>query len=221
MSDSYNRLGAGLHRIVLLSVGAVVLGCEDVTSWSEDVAMRDGKVIKLERRATKGSSGFPMAHRGMVKSWELCYAPLKVYWKSNYFQPSHFELDGDKPYVKFPLRDCSSCKIASLPDDSTVYMAYRGREWVRIGAAEYPSKRWRNLMTSGIFGIERRLDVEGHVTLAEKEKRDVEGQAYPEESKRGQFQMKEDTGFCRSCAHPVDTDLKFDIESKPTGSFCR
>ena len=208
------------HTSLLLLALACCSGDEDVTRWSEDVEITGGKVVRVERRVVRGKGAAPYGARGGIDAWELCYEPLKIYWKSAYFQPSAFELVGDKAFVKFPVLDCRSCRAADMPDDSTVYMAYRGGAWVRIGASEFPGKRWWNLMMTGIFDPRNpRLDVSGHMTLAEKKRLNW----FAEDTPQGQTFMKEELSFCqRKCRHPLDAPpLKIEVEAKPHGRFCR
>jgi hypothetical protein len=204
--------------VIAAALAAVLLsGCgSDVTSWSEDVQLADGKVIRLERRATRGATGFPTAHRGSVSSWELCYAPKRIYWQSAHFEPMEFQMVGESAYVKVFLSSCSKCKIAGRPPDSTLYLALRGGQWVRIQSSEFPESAWINLATSGLFNErDPALDIKGHLDLESKREREPQGS-------REQGLAIAQRSFCqRECGHQVETDLVFDFKAKPSGSFCR
>jgi hypothetical protein len=189
----------------------------DVARWTEDVELHDGRIIQLDRRATQQSSGFPLGHRGLAVSWELCYMPSKIYWKSGgRFIPFQFEMIRDIAYVKVPLRDCSMCKISGFPKDSFLYFVFRDGGWQRVDASEFPGVRWRNLMITDIFDPrDPSKDVRGHISLAEKRSQGP----YVSETPAGQRRAR---ALCaEECSGGIDTDLTLDIESKPTDAFCR
>jgi hypothetical protein len=214
------RLRANLF-VVLCSVVLPACG-DDVARWSEDVKLHDGRVIKLERRAVIGGSGFPTSHRGEVKRWELCYEPLKIYWKSKYFRPSSFELQGTNAYVKVLLQNCTTCTIAKFPQDSSVYLAYRNHRWERIESSEFPGSAWRNLLedTNKIFDPrDSSKDLKGHYALDRKRTEDL----FPEDTDKGKSRAGIQRSLCSSeeCRLGVETDYAFDFEAKPDGLFCR
>jgi hypothetical protein len=216
-----NQLAPRAAKVASKLIMALALpACgEDVARWTEDVQLHDGRVVAVERRAVRASSGFPTAHRGSVKSWELCYAPKKIYWRSDAeFQPSGFELQGDIAFVKVPLRDCVVCKVAESPRDSTLYFAYMEGKWIRIESPRYPGKEWKNLMVGGLFdGRDARKDVHGHLSVIDKLKRDVVsgGQKYQEVLRADQLQT------CGRCTSDVNTNLQLRVEHHPSDSFCR
>jgi len=204
--------------------GSMVVACSpgvDEIRWSEEVQLHDGRIITLERRAFVGSSGFPVEHRGRMSSWELCYPPLKVYWKSNDpFQPSHFEVAKGTAYVKVPMRGCESCTVTNNPENSTLYYVLRNGEWRRINSAEFPDKRWQNLLMNGIVNArDKKGDIRGHIAFADRGRYD----RVTEDTDYGRIVMKEQLTRCQTCGG-MKTDLKLEVSATrndPDDPFCR
>ena len=81
----------------LLAAALLLGGCgNDRPSWSEQVSLTDGRTLVVDRRAERAGRQLVSGERGPVVSWELCYAPQKIYWKSlREYRPSAFEMAGD------------------------------------------------------------------------------------------------------------------------------
>jgi NAD-dependent dihydropyrimidine dehydrogenase PreA subunit len=208
-------------RHVLLALAALLLsGCgNDVAKWSEEVALTDGRTVVVERRAERGGRQIMTGERGPIESWELCYAPKKIYWKSpKEFRPSAFEMSGDTAFVKVLLHDCDDCKAAGFPPDSAAYFAHRGGKWVPVPASEYPGKRWKNLMELGVFDrIDAKQDVSGALTVQQKWERDN----INEDTKEGRFIAGDHPKTCSKCRDRAASAVKLEPQSTPTDSFCR
>ena len=207
--------GAILVAAALLAGG----GGNDRPTWSEEVSLADGRTIVLERRAEREGRQLLSGERGGVVGWELCYAPQKIYWKSlREFRPSAFEMAGDKAFVKVLLHTCEACAAAGSPPDSAAYFTYRDGKWLRVTAAEYPGKRWKNLLEIGVFDmIDPKNDVRGSLTLAEKWKRDN----INEDTKEGKFIAADHPATCSRCKLAAPSSTKLEPESTPSDAFCK
>lgn len=202
---------------MLLSLSACG-GHPDIAQWTEEVQLHDGNVITLERRSTLGSAIVLMEHRALIATWEVCYRPTKVYWKSNEpFQPSHFEISDGKAYIKVPMRGCLSCEVMDNPENSTLYFVLTGGQWQRISAEQFPDKRWQNLIMNRIWNARRKEgDIRGHWNITEKWKRDD----ITEDSITGKRVMKDQLTRCARCGG-AQTDLKLEVQANPSDSFCK
>jgi hypothetical protein len=203
-----------------LGITLVVAGCgNDRPAWSEEVSLTDGRTLVIDRRAERGGRAYFSRERGPIESWELCYSPRKIYWKSlAEFRPSAFEMAGDKAFVKVLLHSCKTCAAAGSPPDSAAYFAYRDGKWVRIEPAEYPGKRWKNLMEIGIFDmVDPKADVSGALTLAEKWKRDN----INEDTREGKLIAAEHPKTCSRCTSGEPADAKLEPVATPADAFCR
>lgn len=218
MKASYPLLIVPLIAVLFLT--SCGRGADEIR-WSEEAKLHDGRIVTLERRVFVGSGGFPTEHRGLVRSWEVCYPAKKIYWKSNEpFQPSHFELRGDEAYVKVPMRGCESCQVVGYPNDGNLYFALRQGDWQRIPASEFPDKRWRNLLMNGIVAnTDKRLDIRGHVPYSDRTRRDD----ITEETRTGQQIMAESEKICRTCLDPSRsrTNLQLSVSARTQDSFCK
>lgn len=204
----------------VIGVALLAAGCgNDRPQWSEQVSLADGRTLVLDRRAERAGRQLVSGERGAIVSWELCYAPGKIYWKSpKEYRPSAFEMAGDKAFVKVLLHTCEMCATAGSPPDSAAYFAHRDGRWVRIAAQEYPGKRWKNLMEIGIFDmIDPKEDVKGALTLADKWKRDN----INEDTREGKFIAAEHPGTCSRCAAAAPSDAKLEPSATPSDAFCK
>jgi hypothetical protein len=207
-------------RLLLAAAALLLSACgNDVARWSEEVSLEDGRSVSIERRAVREGRQLVSGERGPVQGWELCYAPRKIYWKSGaQFRPSAFEMKGDEAFVKVLLHNCDMCKAAGSPADSAAYFAHRGGQWVRIGAAEYPGKRWKNLMELGVFDrIDPKNDASGALSLKDKWKRDN----INEDTKEGRFIAADHPRTCSQCAAGGASALTLAPESVSPDSFCK
>ncbi len=206
--------------IVLLSMSGCGKGTKEVAEWSEEVELHDGKIVTVQRRSTLGSNFSPGSHRGLVESWELCYLPMKAYWKSNSpFQPNHFDIANGQVYVKVPVRGCGECKVTGRPKDGTLYFVLRNGQWQPILADQYPNKSWKNLIFTRIWNARSKEgDITGHWPLETKWQRDP----HTQQSAYGKTLMRSQLTACTECNYDTySTNLKLTIESVPTDSFCK
>lgn len=141
--------------------------------WTEEVQLHDGKVIQLKRVDERGRSGFPVQGRGFPKSYEFCYLPMNIYWKSKpEYRPETFEIVAGKAYAKVTLGGCFECRDHGYPETNAIYFHWTGSDWKQIAHAEYPKGVRLNLLMSPSTDDDGSHDVRGLVTLTEKEKLD-------------------------------------------------
>ena len=205
---------------MVLAAALAVAGCgNDRPTWSEEVSLTDGRTLVLDRRAERTGRQLVSGERGGFVSWELCYAPRKIYWKSlREFRPSAFEMAGENAFVKVLLHSCETCAAAGSPSDSAAYFAYRDGKWMRVTAAEYPGKRWKNLIEIGIFDmVDPKNDVSGALTLADKWKRDN----ISEDTREGKFIAADHPKTCSLCKATAPSETKLEPLATPTDGFCK
>lgn len=206
--------------LLLLAAALLLSACgNDRPTWSEEVSLTDGRTIVLERRAEREGRQLVSGERGGVVSWEVCYAPQKVYWKSlREYRPSSFEMAGGKAFVKVLLHSCETCAAAGSPPDSAAYFAYRDGKWVRVTAGEYLGKHWKNLMEIGVFDmIDPKNDVRGSLTIADKWKRDN----ISEDTREGKFIAADQPNICSRCKMGATSETRLEPVSTPADAFCK
>lgn len=194
----------GRHFVVAVLVTAIV-GCSqvDTAEWSEEVQLYDGRVVVVDGRATRGSSGFPTEHRGGLISWELCYRPSKAYWKSPAaYKPEVFEIVNGKLYVIVPLRDCIRCTLHDFPSFSALVYRWEGVGWKRVSLAEVPGAVEPNLLSDIWGGRSSARDARGLYTLDAKRRRDWENDPAQRAARVERFQREvrdAEKGKCPVC----------------------
>ena len=181
----------------------------DTAEWKEEVQLHDGRVIVLEARATRGSSGFPTQHRGGPRSYELCYRPLKAYWKSpSPYPPRVFEIIGGKPYVVVPLDGCLLCFVHGFPSFSALVYRWEDGEWREAAPTELPAGVTRNLLGRVWSARYRENDARGFYSLEKKWIRDGAGNPATRAKRAEEFEREvRDTerGQCPGCKARGDT----------------
>jgi hypothetical protein len=147
----------------------------DTAEWQEEVRLHDGRVVVLDARATRGSSGWPTEHRGALRTWELCYRPARAYWKSSpLYPPEVFDIINGKPYVVVPLRSCLVCYLHGFPAFSALVYRWDAGEWQQAAPEELPASVTPNLLGNVWSDRDRRHDANGFYSLEGKRRRDFE-----------------------------------------------
>ena len=163
---------AAIRGLALSVAGVAITACaSNDIRWTEEVRLSGGSVIELQRRVELTASGFPAQERGFVKYVEICYAPLKLHWRSlGGFVPDIFDIVDGKAYMHVPVGNCEECRAFGYPDPNALYFVWENGEWKRIRSDEFPAASEWNLLRS--FANRRpQEDPKGVVTLQEKERR--------------------------------------------------
>lgn len=180
----------------------------DTAEWKEEVQLHDGRVVVLDARATRGRSGGLTAHRGALLTWELCYRPVKAYWKSSsLYKPDVFDIINGKPYVVVPLRSCLVCFIHGFPSFSALVYRWEGGEWKPAMPEELPPRVTPNLLGNVWSSSDWRGDASGFYSLEGKRRRDHESdQTQAMRVKRFEQQVLDrEKGECPACKAAGDT----------------
>jgi hypothetical protein len=150
-----------------------VAGCAPTDiKWTEEVKLHDGKVIQVKRRIELAAGGFPK--RGHAQYHELCYPPMGLHWKSKaLYEPEAFDIVNGTPFVRVPLRGCSSCMLHGYPQTNSIFFAWNGRQWTKIDEQRAPDELRFNLLRKVYVEVDGSKDARALITIAEKEQRDV------------------------------------------------
>jgi len=168
-------LAPRLLFIALITAQLSLAGCKryDEAVWTEEVKLHDGRMILLERRATRQPTGFPAAPRGRELEVELRYPPMNVVWRGDgTSQPLSFEIfDGVPHMVLYPL-DPSHC--AGKPDDELLarFLVWKGSDWVTADKRTFPIGIATVNLYLRYWGHGPKDDAKGLITWPEKAKRD-------------------------------------------------
>jgi len=169
--------------------------------WSEEVKLSDGRVIELQRRVELTASGFPAQERGFVKYVEICYAPMKLRWRSlGSYIPDIFDIVDGRAYVSVPIGNCETCRMFGYPDPNALLFVWENGDWTRVRSEEFPRASEWNLLMS--FASSRpQDDPKGRLTLDDKERRQSFVRA--EQKRFGWRRVHEHVSWrdaCRKCA---------------------
>lgn len=207
---------------LLLSVGLAACASNDIR-WTEEVKLSDGRVIEIQRRVELTESGFPVQERGFRRSLEICYAPMKLRWKSKgEYVPDIFDIVDGKAYMHVPVYDCISCMLFGYPETDALYFVWVDGQWKRISHEEFPEpSRWNLLMS---FATPReKEDPRGRLTLQDKERRPS---SLRDEQKRFGWKRVNESGKgigrCQACRSVVvQANVSSEILISDADSICK
>ena len=203
---------------------SVVASAANEIKWTEEVRLSNGRVIQLQRKVELTESGFPVQQRGSIKSYEMCYAPMNVRWKSGRgFQPDIFDIVDGKAYVHVPVYGCASCSYFGYPETDAIYFVWDRGEWKRIKHEEFPAKsEWNLLMSLVAPAGHESDDPHGLLTLKDKEQRP--SRLRIEQQKKGWKRVNESAkgiGRCNACRNEmVHMTGTLEVLIKDGGSTC-
>lgn len=167
------KFTAAIRAFALSLAGVALTACaSNDIRWTEEVKLSDGRVIELQRRVELTASGFPAQERGFVKYVEICYAPLKLRWRSlGAYVPDVLDIVDGKAYMHVPIGNCGECRALGYPDPNALHFVWENGAWKRIRHDEFPAASEWNLLRS--FANRRpQEDPRGLITLQEKERRE-------------------------------------------------
>lgn len=173
-----------------------------VLEWSEEVKLHDGRVIVINRHDEIGATGFPLAHRGLRKYWQFCYAPMGIHWKSKpeYF-PETFDIVNGKAYAKVSIANCELCMLHGYPERDALYFVWDSGAWKKIAHKDYPKGLRYNMLGGTHYDDDGARDVRGLVTIAQKE--ELDGEIYWLMRKKPEITGLNETltrrGSCEKC----------------------
>ncbi len=196
--------------------------------WDEEVPLHDGSVIVIKRREVKSGGGFPinsMNPRGITRSYEFCYPPMGLYWKSKgEYEPEILAVVEGKAYVKVPISSSESCMFHGYPETNAIYFVWENHAWKKILYEQFPKAVRRTNLLLEAFGIKPEKDVHGLVTVFQKENRDSIYGAM--RRTKGRIQSLTDyphrRDSCKNNKHEhVQTDRTAEVFLSPTPDFCQ
>lgn len=208
--------------LVLLLAAFAATGCDgDEIKWTEEVKLHDGRVVQIKRRIELSSVGFPK--RGNPQYHELCYAPMGLHWRSKaLYEPEAFDIVNGTPYIRIPLRGCSSCMLHEYPQTNSIFYAWIGRQWTKIDEKQAPDELRFNLLRKTYVEDDGTKDARGLITLAEKEQRDANLYTVLRRTgSKGLNEVPKLRDYCRKCKDiPGTTASSAEVLLTPGQSGC-
>jgi hypothetical protein len=126
-------------------------------------------LVTVWRRARRGSSGFPVSHRGALIDSEFKYEPMGLHWKGTLSRnPISFELFDGVPHLVLYIRDRESCARKAPTDYTAEFLRWQSGEWKDVLQAEFPTNRALMNLSEAYFGGSKADDYKGLVVWEEK-----------------------------------------------------
>ncbi|MGH9958973.1 MAG: hypothetical protein ACREBC_17900 [Pyrinomonadaceae bacterium] len=164
--------------LVLLVPGCSISGTETI-SWVEEVKLYDGEIIRLKRTSIADRQ-YGIGMRGAIHKWTLePEGQPNLAWEGlGNTKPTIFEKYQGTYYLVALLAGCRECRHYGFPTQGAIFLRYRNG-WHPIQYEELPAELDNNLLASA-WGNDRKDDVTGYVSLAEKKQRDRYAHVRPE-----------------------------------------
>lgn len=142
------RWAIGISLIIL---GGGMSACADGTSWKEEVLLRDGSKIIVERSVVRKGRHEPFQRPTIGEqslSFDLPTTHQRVRWKDEYsedlghanFLPMMLEIDKYVAYLVASPLGCLSYNKWGRPNPPYVVFKFQGGDWKRIALQELPAK---------------------------------------------------------------------------------
>lgn len=173
--DSLTGLGTNVKIkpalcVIAMATLLMLAGCgPDVAKWKEEVLLHDGRMIVVERTATREPSGFPAANRGRYLESELKYEPLGIYWKGTSQQDSLEIFDGIPYLVIWPGSEAAFCKGKPAETLPIRILKMQGKDWIDIDPTTFPVDQANYNLYLRYWGNKPSEDAKGLVTWRHKE----------------------------------------------------
>ena len=241
-----------LYVLVALSVPPMLYACERIEKakqigqalerafedvgtttlvWDEEVKLHDDRVIVVKRREVKSGGGFPvsgMNPRGITRSYEFCYPPMGLYWKSRggpRYQPEILDIVNGKAYVMVPIGSSETCMFHDYPATNAIYFVWEDRAWKKIPYEQFPKEIRRTNLLQNPWKKKPEDDARGLVTIAQKENKFDRGIYHAIKQTNGRIQNSTDYPHMRDACERqrggVKTNRSLEVFLPPTPDFCQ
>ena len=144
----------------------------DTARWTEEVQLHDGKMIVVERIARARPAGLLSETRGADIDFEIAYAPLGVHWKGTSPQDAMEVFDGVAYVVTSVGNERIFCKDKPGTALPLKVFKQRGKEWMEIDAATFPTNVALMNLYRSYWGNKPTGDAKGLITWDFKSGRD-------------------------------------------------
>lgn len=158
-----------LCAICLLGLGAC--SSADEAKWTEQVKLHDGRIIQLERRATRGHDDFPNPGRGSLGENELSYEARDVHWhnaKRSAGWILSFDIFDGVPYLIVSGAGAEYCKAHGPAIYNAKFLRWENGAWVNVGQAGVPLARMKRNVAMNYWGATVAGDAAGRMTWRPK-----------------------------------------------------
>ena len=199
MSKIYFPISNRYWLLPCLGMVAMSLaGCNgvDKAHWTEEVRLHDGRMIVVERRASRVHEGFPNAKRGAEIDYDLVYAPMNVHWHGLAPRsPVSFEIFDATPYLVLYADGLNFCQGKDPKHYAAQFFRWNSRQWVEITQAQFPINDSIANLDAAWWGATADDDPHGLVTWKEKAGRNS---YYPEKPDTVRSWYETHNRFCKS-----------------------
>ena len=170
--------------IIQTLVAALLCACSkaDEATWKEEVKLHDGRIIQVERRATRGENDFPNPGRGSLGENELVYEPLNAHWHSRKRAADwvlSFDVFDGTAYLVIDGAGAQYCKAHGPNIYNAQFLKWAGDHWLNVGQNGVPLAQLTQNMSLNYWGSTSAGDASGLMTWHQKLER-AAGEHFPQ-----------------------------------------
>ena len=174
-----------MRGIALLAMALLSTSCRrvDEARWSEEVMLHDGRIVQVQRRATRASSDFPNPGRGTLGENELAYEPMGVRWHNAPRSPDwllSFDIFDGTPYLAIRGAGWEYCRDHGPESYDLTLLKWVDGKWERIPEAQFPLEKVTQNISMRYWGQTQEKDARGGMTWQMKIDKDYYGRGGPE-----------------------------------------
>lgn len=127
----------------------------ETVSWDEDVLLKGGQLLTVQRKATYGPDEFGRSGRGRLKEQTIRFSHngQKIKWKNDdkwpiAYMPDILDFVNGIPVLVMPVHRWGPCNKHGFPQEGFVVFGYRNGDWSRIPITDLPKDLKVNLLRS-------------------------------------------------------------------------
>ena len=136
---------------LIVSLLLLLAGCDVTRHWKEEVALRDGRILVVDRTSTAARFGESGQKIGRINYWSIqLQNPVSLFWEGD-LAPFILHLDSQYAYVATRIiLTWRECKKYDYPNPPFVYfrVLLGSENWERISASSLPDGLDTNLLLS-------------------------------------------------------------------------
>lgn len=142
-------------KLALCLLALFISSCSRTEHWSEEVALRDGRTLRVGGAVTRGMDEWFRRGKGPVREIEMSFDVngQRVTWtrerRGFAVYPAVLDFVDRAPVIVLPVTGFESCAEFAFPNEGLVALRYESERWSRIPVAELPEDLRANVQGQG------------------------------------------------------------------------
>jgi hypothetical protein len=140
------------RMLALCLLALLISSCTKTEYWSEEVALRDGRTLRVGGAVTRGRDEWFRDGKGPVREIEMSFDVdgRRVTWtrerRGYAVYPAVLDFVDRAPVIVLPVTGFESCNEFAFPSEGLVALRYDSERWSRIPVAQLPEDLRANVL---------------------------------------------------------------------------